>query len=363
MTAALVLGQNVHLANELGVGVDGTGLGQNLAALDLGLGNAAQQGADVVAGLSVVQQLVEHLDTGDDGLALLVGQTNDLNLLVELQLTTLHTAGSNGTTAGDGEHVLDGHQEGHILLAVGGGDPLVNGVHQLLDAGILGSVGIGGLGNQGVQGGTADDGGVVAREAIEVQQLADFHLHQLQQLLVVHLVALVQEHQHGGHVHLTGQQQVLAGLGHGAVGGGDDQDSAVHLGSTGDHVLDIVGVARAVHVSIVTLGGLILNVSGVDGDTTLALFGSLVDGRVVGVLSAALHRQVLGDGSGQSGLTMVDVTDGADVNMGLRSLKFLLSHLKKSSLTNLHHGFLAMSCTNTAILQYSIGKSNRFLTI
>ena len=30
---------DVHLANELGVGVNGTGLGQNLAALDLGLGN------------------------------------------------------------------------------------------------------------------------------------------------------------------------------------------------------------------------------------------------------------------------------------------------------------------------------------
>jgi len=33
---------------------------------------------------------------------------------------------------------------------------------------------------------------------------------------------------------------------------------------------------------------------------------------------------------------MVDVTDGADVNVGLSSLKFLLSHLKKSSLTVLY---------------------------
>ena len=121
---------------------------------------------------------------------------------------------------------------------------------------------------------------------------------------------------------------MLTSLSHGAVGGGDDQDSAVHLGSTGDHVLDIVGVARAVDVSVVTLGGLVLNVSGVDGDTTLALFGSLIDGRVIGVLSAALHRQILGDRSGQSGLTMVDMTDGTDVNMGLCSFKFLLSHLK-----------------------------------
>ena len=328
MTATLVLGQNVHLTNELGVGMNGTGLGQNLTTLDLGLSHATQQSADVVASLSVVQQLVEHLDTGNGGLTLLVGQTNDLDLLVQVQHATLHTTGSNGTTAGDGEHVLDGHQEGHILLAVGGGDPLVNSVHQLLDAGILRSVGIGGLGDQGVQSGTTDDGGVIAGEAVEVQQLTDLHLHQLQQLLIVHLVALVQEHQHRGHVHLTGQQQMLTSLSHGAVGGSDDQDSAVHLGSTGDHVLDIVGVARAVHVSIVTLGRLILDVGGVDGDTTLTLLGSLIDGRVVGVLSTALHRQVLGDGSGQSGLTMVDVTDGADVNMGLGSLKFLLGHLK-----------------------------------
>ena len=375
MTAALVLGQNVHLTNELGVGVNGTGLGQNLAALDLGLRNTAQQGTDVVAGLSEVEQLVEHLDTGNGGLALLVGQTNDLDLLVQVQDTTLHTASSNSTTAGDGEDVLDGHQEGHVLLAVGGGDPSINSVHQLLDAGILGGVGIGGLGNQSVQSAAADDGGVIAGEAIEVEQLADFHLDQLQQLLIVDLVALVQEDQHGGHVHLTGEQQVLTSLGHGAVGSSDDQDAAVHLGSAGDHVLDIVGVAGAVDVGIVTaldlavlaglvvvaltVIGLVLDVSGVDGDTTLTLLGSLIDGRVVGVLSAALHRQILGDGSGQRGLAVVDVADGADVNMGLSSLKFLLSHLKKSSLQIAYH--FVQRLRNTAILQYLPGKSNPYL--
>ena len=47
---------------------------------------------------------------------------------------------------------------------------------------------------ESVQSGTLDDGGVVAGEAILVQGLADFHLDQLQQLLVVNLIALVQEH-------------------------------------------------------------------------------------------------------------------------------------------------------------------------
>ncbi len=56
-----------------------------------------------------------------------------------------------------------------------------------------GAFGIGGLGNQRVQSGTADDGGVVPGEAVEVEGLADFHLDELKQLFVVDLIALVQE--------------------------------------------------------------------------------------------------------------------------------------------------------------------------
>ena len=97
-----------------------------------------------------------------------------------------------------------------------------------------------------------DDRGVVARELVLVEQLTDLHLDELEQLGIVYLVALVQEHDYIGNVDLTGEQQVLTGLGHGAVGGRDDQDGAVHLSSTGDHVLDIVRVARAVNVRIVT---------------------------------------------------------------------------------------------------------------
>ena len=81
-------------------------------------------------------------------------------------------------------------------------------------------------------------------------------------------------------------------------------------------------------MGIVTLLGLILHVSGVDGDAALLLLGGLVDGVIGLELGLALQGQPLGDGSGQSGLAVVDVTDGADVNMGLGSFKFLLSHLK-----------------------------------
>ena len=78
---------------------------------------------------------------------------------------------------------------------------------------------------------------------------------------------------------------MLAGLGHGAVGGSDNQDGTVHLSSAGDHVLDVVGVARAVNVSIVTVCSLILNMCGVDGDAAFSLFRCFIDGRIVGVFS------------------------------------------------------------------------------
>ncbi len=96
-----------------------------------------------------------------------------------------------------------------------------------------------------------DDRDVVAGEVVGGEQLAHLELDELQQLGVVDLVDLVEEHHHRRHADLLGQQDVLAGLRHRAVGGGDHQDRAVHLRRAGDHVLHVVGVAGAVDVGIV----------------------------------------------------------------------------------------------------------------
>ena len=120
---------------------------------------------------------------------------------------------------------------------------------------------------------------------------------------------------------------MLTGLGHGTIGSSNDQNSAVHLSSTSDHVLNVVSMARAVNVSVVTSIGLVLDVSGVDRNTTSALLGSLIDVGIVHEVCVALQCQILGDSGGQSGLAVVNVTDGADVNMRLRTVKFcLFSH-------------------------------------
>ncbi|MNS84329.1 hypothetical protein D3C72_1181480 [compost metagenome] len=172
----------------------------------------------------------------------------------------------------------------------------------------------------------ADDRGVVAREIVLVQQFADFHFHQFQQLFVVHHVSLVQEDDDVRHAHLTRQQDVFAGLWHGAVSGGANQDSTVHLGSAGDHVLHIVSVAWAVNVSVVAVGRFVLNVSGIDGDTTGLFFRSRVDLVVSLGFAAKLLGQNGSDSSRQGGLAVVNVTDGAHVHVGLGALEFSFCH-------------------------------------
>src|SRR6476659_6151351 len=56
VTAALLLLQHVHLGGEAGVRGDGSGLGQDLTALDLFLLGAPEQGAAVVAGAALVEE-------------------------------------------------------------------------------------------------------------------------------------------------------------------------------------------------------------------------------------------------------------------------------------------------------------------
>jgi hypothetical protein len=179
---------------------------------------------------------------------------------------------------------------------------------------------------QGEFGRAVDDGGGVAGEFVLVQQFAHFHFDEFEQLGVVDHVTLVQEHDDVGHADLTGQQDVLAGLGHGAVSSGHDQDGAVHLGGTGDHVLDVVGVARAVHVGVVAVGRLVFDVRGVDRDAARLFFGRRVD-LVVGLGRAAeLGCQHRGDRRRQGRLAVVNVSNRANVDVRLGSCEFLFSH-------------------------------------
>ena len=86
MTAALILGQNVNLGIEVSVGMDGVGLCQNLAALNFGPLDTAEKSTDVIACDSLIEELTEHFNAGNNGLPGFL-ETNDLNGIVYLYNT------------------------------------------------------------------------------------------------------------------------------------------------------------------------------------------------------------------------------------------------------------------------------------
>jgi hypothetical protein len=90
------------------------------------------------------------------------------------------------------------------------------------------------------------------------------------------------------------------------------QDRAVHLRRTGDHVLHVVGVARAVDVGVVTVLRLVLDVRRRDRDAARLLFRRAVD-LVIGLEVA----EILRDRSRQRRLAVVNVANRADVHVRL----------------------------------------------
>jgi hypothetical protein len=82
----------------------------------------------------------------------------------------------------------------------------------------------------------------------------------------------------------------------------DNHDRSIHQRSTGDHVLDVIGVTGTVDVGVMPVIRLILNVCCCDGDTSFSLFGRFIDLSVVEELSHALLSLSLRYGGGQRGL-------------------------------------------------------------
>src|SRR5271165_7453084 len=96
---ALVLGQDVDLALELGVRGVAARLDHDLAALDVLALDATEQQTDVVTGLALVEQLAEHFHTGDRGLGGGRPDADDLHLLVHVDHAALDTTGDHGAAA------------------------------------------------------------------------------------------------------------------------------------------------------------------------------------------------------------------------------------------------------------------------
>ena len=119
---------------------------------------------------------------------------------------------------------------------------------------------------------------------------------------------------------------MFSGLGHGAIRGGDYEYRSVHLSGAGDHVLDVVGMSRAVDVGVVAFFGGVLYVGDGDGDASLSFFGGVVDR----IKRALLCQTFLGknhrDGGRKRGLAVIDVSYRADIDVRFSALKFFFGH-------------------------------------
>src|SRR5450759_731158 len=328
VTATFCLGQDIDLCLELRVRGNGTGLADDLPTAHFVVLDATEQQTNVIACLTVVEQLVEHLDAGDNGLAGLFREADDFDVVRHLDDPTLNTTCRNSAAAGDREDILDSKQERLVGRTDGGRDVAVDGVHKLPD--LVGPLVLATstitFVLHGLEGGTTDDWGCLTIEVVLRQEVTNFHLDKVDEFGIVNLVYLVEEDDDPRNVDLVSEQEVFASLRHGAFGCGDNKDSTIHLGGTSDHVLDVIRVARAIDVRIMTLLGFILSMVGVDRDAAGFLFRSVIDLVVPLDRRMTQGREALGDGSSQCRLAMVNVTDGSDVDVRLVTLKFLFRH-------------------------------------
>lgn len=253
--------------NDLGVERSGThggvvlGVTSDVATTDLLNGDVLDVEANVVTGNTLAELLVVHLNgldfSGDVG-------GSEGNDHTGLQDTSLDTADGHCANTADLVNILKGQTEGLVCGTLGG----LNGVNGLEEglAGGLASLGLllptlvpgavgGGLQHVvAVETGDGDEGnglGVVADLLDEVGGLLDDLLETgLRPLGGVHLV--------DGNNELTdtegvGKQSVLTGLA--ILGdtsleltstGGNDENSAIGLGSTSNHVLDEITVTGSI---------------------------------------------------------------------------------------------------------------------
>ena len=331
VTAAFFFLQDVGSSGELVVWDDGSWLGKDLTTFDLVMGDTTEKGTNVVAALSELKDLAEHFETGDDGL-LGWTDTDDFGFVVELDDTTLDTAGNDGATARDGHDVFDREKEWLVVIADWIDDVGIEGIHELKDG--LGCWIIERGGFASFEGGTTDDWEIIPWEVILGEEVTDIHFNEVDKFWVIDHIALVEEDDDLRNANLAGKKDVFAGLWHDTIGGGDDEDSSIHLRSAGDHVLDVVSVPRAVDVSIVTVLGLVFDVGGVDGNTTGSFFWGGIDSAIRHVFGETLHSKNVGNTRGEGGLSVVDVADSTNVNVGKITVKFFFCHCSYPPIDN-----------------------------
>jgi hypothetical protein len=267
------------------------GVGGDVTTANFLNGNVLDVEADVVTGVTGLELLVVHLNGLDFGGDVGGGEGDDHTGSDD---TSLDTADGNCANTGDLVHILEGKTEG----LVGGTDGVLNGVNGVKEglSGGLSGLGLllptlvpGAVGGNlkhvvTVEAGDGDEGNGLGVEADLLDEVGGL----LDNLKVTLLLPATGVHLVEGNDELLntegeGKQGVLTGLA--ILGdtsleltntGGDDENSAIGLGGTSDHVLDEITVTGGIDDGDLILRGLELPEGNIDGDTTLTLSLELV---------------------------------------------------------------------------------------
>jgi hypothetical protein len=204
MTAAFVLFKNVNLATEFFVGMDGVGFCKNLTTSNISSLYGTEKCTDVIACFTVVEDFVEHLNTGNNSFLFLFGKTNDFNFVAGMDLATFYTAGNNGTTTSDGEDVFDRHKEGKVCFTFRSGDVAVNSVHEVCDRFVNRVRRIHGGVFKNLERRTSDYRNVITGIFILGKEFTNFHFYEFEHFFVAaELVNFVEEYYDVGNTYLT----------------------------------------------------------------------------------------------------------------------------------------------------------------
>src|SRR5690606_21963664 len=106
VTATFFFFEDIHLGFEFGMRFHGSGFADHHSTLDVFFLDAAEQESNVVASLTVVEDLAEHFNTCNGGSEFFSTHADDLHIVAGVDHAGLDTACSHGTATGDGEHVL-----------------------------------------------------------------------------------------------------------------------------------------------------------------------------------------------------------------------------------------------------------------
>jgi len=263
----------VDLGLELADGLHGSGGNDNHSSSELLTLHATQQSTHVISGLTTVELLVEHLNTGQDSLEIGTKAEN-LDVTALGDDTPLNTSSGDGTTTRDGENVCDKRDQGIGPIRVFGSLPSIgikNGFSRSPDHTKTRQESSRGMVCQraltrrkfepcvtsldefsdfrftdfwitALKGGESrahDDGGVLTIEVVGGQEVPHLHIDKLQHLWVRDHIDLVDKDNELLDSDLAGEEQMFTGLGHLTICSRDDNDTTVHLSSAGNHILDV----------------------------------------------------------------------------------------------------------------------------